>query len=118
MEINPKLLTASGRKKLKKIESQPWSHDYESLRWDDFKAYSDFNKFRERWEIHKVLREIYEGSGVEENEDYDGGFDATPQESAIYGNIAKIIVGLRQEISQAQEEGAEANRRLDSLNNI
>jgi hypothetical protein len=114
MEIDPKLLTATGKKKLKKIISECGPLDYSGLAWSDFQNGEDYYKFRDKWNTHQVLREIFDGSGVEENEDYDCGFDnLSYNEVTIYTNIAKIIIGLRNQIEDAAQTAGRVSRRLD-----
>jgi hypothetical protein len=116
MEINPKLLTSSGKKKVKKILAEYSSPNYDSLAWSDFQNGEDYYKFLDKWNTHQVLREIFNGSGAEENDDYDCGFeDLSYNEGAIYTNIAKIIISLRNQIQTIEETANEANRRLDRI---
>jgi hypothetical protein len=114
MEIDPKLLTATGKKKLKKILSECGPPDYSGLAWSDFQNREDYYKFLDKWNTHQVLREIFNGSGAEENDDYDCGFeDLSYNKGAIYTNIAKIIISLRNQIEDAAETARGVSRRLD-----
>jgi hypothetical protein len=113
MEIDPKLLTATGKKKLKKILSECGPPDYSGLARSDFQKGEDYYKFLSEWHTHMVLREIFDGSGVEENEDYDCGFDLSYNDGIIYTNIAKIIISLRNQIEDAAQTAERVSRRLD-----
>jgi hypothetical protein len=114
MEIDPALLSASGKKKVKKIISEFGPPDYSGLAWSDFQKGEDYYKFLDKWNTHQVLREIFNGSGAEENDDYDCGFeDLSCNEVTIYTNIAKIIIGLRNQIEDAAETARWVSRRLD-----
>jgi hypothetical protein len=113
MEIDPKLLTATGKKKLKKILSECGPPDYSGLAWSDFQKGEDYYKFRDKWNTHKVLREIFNGSGVEENDEYNCGFDLSYNDGIIYTNIANIIISLRNQIEDAAETARGVSRRLD-----
>jgi hypothetical protein len=114
MEINIALLSATGKKKLKKILSEHGPPDYSGLAWSDFQNGEDYYKFLDKWNTHQVLREIFNGSGAEENDDYDCGFgDLSYNEEVIYTNIAKIIISLRNQIEDAVETANGVSRRLD-----
>jgi hypothetical protein len=114
MEINPKLLTATGKKKLKKILSECGPPDYSGLAWSDFQKGEDYYKFKSEWNTHKVLREFFDGSGIEENDEHEFGFeDLSYNEGAIYTNIANIIISLRDQIEDAAETARGVSRRLD-----
>jgi hypothetical protein len=116
MEIDPKLLSASGKKKVKKILSECGPPNYGSLGWSDFQNGEDYYKFLDKWNTHQVLREFFDGSGIEENDEYDSGFDnLSYNDGIIYTNIAKIITGLRGQIQTIEEAANEANRRLDRI---
>jgi hypothetical protein len=110
MEIDPKLLTATGKKKLKKILSEYGLPDYSGLAWSDFQKGEDYYKFLDKWNTHMVLREIFNGLGIE----YDSGFEGLSyNEEVIYTNIAKIIISLRNQIEDAAETARGVSRRLD-----
>jgi len=112
MEINLKLLTSSGKKKVKKILAEYGPPNYDSLGYSDFQKGEDYYKFLDKWNTHQVLREIFNGSGAEENDDYDCGFEnLSYNEGIIYTNIANIIVSLRNQIQTIEETANEANRR-------
>jgi hypothetical protein len=122
MEIDPKLLTSSGKKKVKKILSECGPPDYSGLAWSDFQKGEDYYKFLDKdyykfldkWNTHKVLREFFDGSGIEENDEYECGFDnLSYNEVTIYTNIAKIIISLRNQIEDAAETAGRVSRRLD-----
>jgi hypothetical protein len=114
MEIDPKLLTATGKKKLKKILSEYGPPDYSGLAWSDFQKGEDYYKFLDEWNTHQVLREIFDGSGINEDDEYDSGFEGLSyNEEAIYTNIAKIIISLRNQIEDAAETARGVSRRLD-----
>ena len=116
MKINPKLLTASGKKKLKEILAEYGLPNYGRLGYSDFKKEEDYYKFQSEWGTHQVLREIFDGSFVEENEEYDFGFgDLDYNEGAIYTNIANIIISLRNQIQVIEETANESTRRLDNI---
>ena len=116
MEINPKLLTASGKKKLKKILIECNPPNYSSLGWSDFENSEDYYKFQSEWNTHRVLREIFDGSGIEESHEYEGEFEGlTYTEVEIYKNIANIIIGLRNQIEDAAETANGVSRRLDRV---
>jgi hypothetical protein len=116
MKINPKLLTASGKKKLKEILAEYGLPNYGRLGYSDFKKEEDYYKFQSEWGTHQVLREIFDGSFVEENEEYDFGFgDLDYNEGAIYTNIANIIISLRNQIEDAAETANGVSRRLDRV---
>ncbi len=113
MEIDPKLLTASGKKKLKKILSEHGPPNYDGLGFCDFQNGEDYYKFLGKWNTHQVLREIFNGSGAEENDDYDCGFELSYNDGIIYTNIANIIISLRNQIEDAVETANGVSRRLD-----
>ena len=117
MEIDPKLLTASGKKKLKKILTEWGPPNYSSLGcWSDFKKSEDYYKFQSEWNTHQVIREIFDGSGIEESvEEGLGWHPLTPREEAIYKNIANIIISLRNQIEDAAETAKGVSRRLDEV---
>jgi hypothetical protein len=116
MEINLKVLTATGKKKLKKILSEYGPPNYGSLQWSDFQNGEDYYKFLDKWNTHQVLREIFDGSGINEDDEYDCAFEGLNYtEEIIYTNIAKIIISLRNQIEDAAETANEANRRLDRI---
>lgn len=116
MEINPKLLTASGKKKLKEILAEYGLPNYGRLGYSDFKKAEDYNKFQSEWNTHQVLREIFDESGIEENDEYELGFEnLSYNEGAIYTNIANIIINLRNQIQTIEEIADEATRRLDNI---
>jgi len=116
MEINLKLLTSSGKKKVKKILAEYGPPNYDSLGWSDFQKGEDYYKFQSEWNTHKVLREIFDGSGIEENDEYESGFeDLSYNEGIIYTNIANIIISLRNQIQNTEETADEAIRRLNNI---
>ena len=116
MEINPKSLTASGKKKLKKILAENGPPNYSSLGWSDFQNSEDYYKFPSEWNTHQVLREIFDGSGIEESvEEGLCWHPLTPREEAIYKNIANIIIGLRNQVEDAAETAEGVSRRLDRV---
>ena len=117
MKTNPKLLTASGKKKLKKILAEYGPPNYSSLGcWSDFQNSEDYYKFQSEWNTHQVLREIFDGSGIEENDEYEGGFRGlTYTEVGIYRNIANIIISLRNQIEDAADTAKGVSRRLDEI---
>jgi hypothetical protein len=116
MEIDPKSLTASGQKKVKKILAEYYPPNYGSLGYSDFKKAEDYYKFHSEWNTHQVLREIFDMSGIEENDEYEGGFEGLSYtEARIYRNIANIIINLRSQIECADETANEVRRRLDCI---
>jgi hypothetical protein len=116
MKIDPKLLTASGKKRVKKILAEYGSPNYGSLGYIDFKKAEDYYKFRSEWNTHQVLREIFDGSGIEENGEYESGFEGLSYSGgAIYTNIANIIISLRNQIQTIEETANESTRRLDNI---
>jgi hypothetical protein len=116
MEINLKLLTSSGKKKVKKILAEYGPPNYGSLGWSDFQKGEDYYKFQSEWNTHKVLRVIFDGSGIEENDEYESGFeDLSYNEGIIYTNIANIIISLRNQIQNTEETADEAIRRLNNI---
>ena len=117
MEINPKLLDSSGKKKVKKILAEYGPPNYDSLGWSDFQKGEDYYKFQSEWNTHKVLREIFDGSGIEEDDGgYESGFEGLSySEEVIYTNIANIIIGLRNQIEDAAETAKGVSRRLDNV---
>lgn len=116
MKIDPKLLTASGKKKLKKILAEHGPPNYGSLGWSDFQKSEDYYKFRSGWNTHQVLREIFDESGIEESvEEGLGWHPLTPREEAIYKNIANIVISLRNQIEDVVETSYAVTRRLDRI---
>jgi hypothetical protein len=116
MKIDPKLLTATGKKKVKKILAEYGPPNYISLGLSDFQKGEDYYKFLNEWNTHQVLREIFDGSGIEENEEYDFGFEnLSYSEEIIYTNIANIIISLRNQIEDAAETANGVSRRLDNV---
>jgi hypothetical protein len=116
MEINTALLSASGKKKVKKILSECGPPNYGSLGWSDFQNGEDYYKFLDKWNTHQVLREIFDGSGINEDDEYDSGFEGLSyNEEVIYTNIAKIIISLRSQIEDAAETARGVSRRLDEV---
>jgi len=110
MEIDPKLLTATGKKKLKKILSEHGPPNYDGLGFCDFQNREDYYKFRDKWNTRQVLREIFNGLGIE----YDSGFGGLSyHEEVIYTNIAKIIISLRNQIEDAAQTAERVSRRFD-----
>lgn len=119
MKINPKLLTASGKKKLRKILAEHGPPNYGNLGWSDFQKPEDYHKFQPEWNTHQVLREIFDGSDIVENStdvfsetDWEG---LSRSQKVIYTNMANIIISLRNQIQTIEETADEATRRLDNI---
>lgn len=115
MYVNPNTLTVTGRKKLKEIESQYGPEDYSPLNYTDFVSMDDYRRFSENWEVHQVLRKMFHDTGVEEDTDYDEGWDLCPKEAGIYKNIAKMFIGLRERLNSVETEAALAHERMDRI---
>jgi hypothetical protein len=116
MEINPKLLTASGKTKLKNLSPEFGALDYGCLSRLDFKKIEDYYDHLKNWDTHRVLREIFNGSGVEGGDECGGCWDGLScSERAIYRNIANIIIELRQKVDDAANDADEVARRLDRI---
>lgn len=116
MEIDPKLLKASGKTKLKKLSSESGTLDYGCLSWLDFKKSEDYYNHLNNWNTHQVLREIFNGSEVTEDDECEGCWDGLScSERAIYRNIANIIIELRQKVDNAANDASEVAKRLDRI---
>ena len=115
MYINQKTLSSKGKKKLKELEANTYPTEYHCLdRSEFFASWEGYQEFLNKWRVHKVLREMFKGV-MEEDDDYDDGWDLTPQEMGIYTNVAKIILSLRGRVDSAEEQAIEAHRRMDRI---
>ena len=109
-------LKASGVKLLKSILSGERPYNYNKLSWADFKNGSDCDKFKYKLNIHCILAEIFQGSGIVEDKEYDMGWEnLTTEEETIYRNFAFIVLRLRSDIAQLDEEVRMLRERLDSV---
>ena len=116
MEINPKLLNPSGKRKLKKLLSEFGTPNYGCLSWADFVKPEDYYSFLSSWNTHLVLREIFKESGVEEDDEYDGGWSGLSYtERAIYENIANILIELRYKVDSVESAVSNVAERLDHI---
>lgn len=109
-------LKTSGVKLIKSLLSGPRPYAYNRLNWSDFKDLSNFSEFRFNLNIHDILAEIFLGSEITEDKEYDMGWEnLTDKEKIIYKNFAYIILRLRTDIEQLDEEVRSLRKRLDDI---
>jgi hypothetical protein len=109
-------LKVSGVKILKSILSGQKPYNYNKLSWSYFKNGSNYIKFKDKLNIHDILAEIFQGSAIVEDKEYDMGWEnLTDKEKIIYKNFAYIILRLRTDIEQLDEEVSSLRERLDDI---
>lgn len=105
-----------GVKLLKSLIAGPKPYDYSKLTYCHFKNTADYYSFRSSLLFHNTLAEIFLGSDIQEDEEYDMGWKClTYREEIVYGNFANIILSLRQDITNLEEEVHNLSRRLDNI---
>jgi len=105
-----------GVKVLKSLIAGPKPYNYSKLTYNHFKNSADYYSFRSSLLFHNTLAEIFLGSDIQEDEEYDMGWKGlTHREKIIYSNFADIISLLRWNITNLEEEVHNLSRRLDNI---
>ena len=122
VNLELKALSLAGKKKAKKLMLEPVAtRDYGTFKWEDFKSSEDYHRFREEWLLHSVMREILVGLNTEEvtpDPTRDAGINWTnlsDSQEKVFTNLARIILGLRWKVEDAEEAAREVSRRLDRV---